>query len=197
MGRKRRLVKKLRLVSEPSEPHRRNLIRKLVPKLKERSLESDELLKNWVPMTLEEYEESYQQLLEREGQAGREGSLRRKFDPKPAKQSKSSGKKELKRSDFAQRDKSSRAQSSRSKGRPRQDGFNPPRPAAPPVLTVFMSPPGSALSTIQNVFILNTKYFSLIPNIFISNRKYFRVNKRKLTCRTKETSSSPASPICN
>ena len=67
--RRRRLVRKMRLVNDPATQYdRTNIVRKLVPKLpkqKEELMDEAKWYDNWVPMTLEQYEESYQKMQRR------------------------------------------------------------------------------------------------------------------------------------
>ena len=67
--RRRRLVRKMRLVNDPNTQYdRTNIVRKLVPKVarqKEELMDDVRWYDNWVPMTLEQYEESYQRMQRR------------------------------------------------------------------------------------------------------------------------------------
>ena len=124
VGRKRRLVKKLRRLTEPiTASRRRNIVKKLVPKEKEELMDASEWYENWVPMSLGEYEESYKELQERQDRSREESPVRRKFGPRPPRPQSKPGK----------TDSSRREQTA---------GTAPPRPPAPPVLSVFMAPPG-------------------------------------------------------
>ena len=115
--RRRRLVRKMRLVNDPSTQYdRTNIVRKLVPKAPKVPKQKEELMDaakwydNWVPMTLEQYEESYQR-------------IQRRQDRRPP--GKVSGRKKP-----------------QPKVGPPPPPPPPPKPAARPVLSSFMSAPG-------------------------------------------------------
>ena len=66
-------MKKMRLVNDPSTQYdRTNIVRKLVPKVpkvpkqKEELMDAEKWYDNWVPMTLEQYEASYQKMQRRQ-----------------------------------------------------------------------------------------------------------------------------------
>ena len=136
VGRKRRLVKKLRLVTEPiTANHRRNLVKKLVPRKKEELMDASKWYDNWVPMTLEEYEKSYQQLQRRHDRPETHfGPIRRKFGPNPPKPKS--------RPPLVRNDPQLKVKTSGGISVQARQGSPPPRPPAPPVLSSVMSPPG-------------------------------------------------------
>ena len=115
--RRRRLVRKMRLVDDPSTQYdRTNIVRKLVPKVSRVAKQKEELMDdarwydNWVPMTLEQYEQSYQE-------------IQRRKDTRPP--GRLSGRKKP-----------------RARAGPPPPPPPPPKPAARPVLSSFLSAPG-------------------------------------------------------